>query len=225
MIKLDRSDAVWILTMGGGENRFHADSLDALHAALDQVEASSPPVALVTTGAGKFYSNGLDLDALATAPAGADDVIAGLHRLLGRMITFPMVTVAAVNGHAFAAGAMLAVAHDLAVMRSDRGYLCLPEADLGLPLTPAMFAVVTAKLPARAAQEAIVTGRRYGGTDAAVAGIVHRAVAEDRVLADATELAAGLAGKDRRTLAEHKRLLYGSAATACGVAARTYAGE
>jgi hypothetical protein len=34
---------------------------------------------------------------------------------------------------------------------------------------------------------------------------------EDEVLAEAVKIAAGLAGKDRRTLAEHKRLLYGDA--------------
>ncbi len=58
------------------------------------------------------------------------------------------ITVAAVNGHAFAAGAMLATAHDHVVMREDRGYWCLPEVDLGLPLTAAMYAVVAAHLPA-----------------------------------------------------------------------------
>src|SRR4029077_14416293 len=88
---------------------------------------------------------------------------AGVPRLLGRLVTFPVPTVAAVNGHAFGAGAVLAVAHDFLVMREDRGYWCLPEADLGLPLTPALFAVVAAKLPARGGQEAILTGRRYGG--------------------------------------------------------------
>jgi enoyl-CoA hydratase/carnithine racemase len=224
VIKLDRKDAVWVLTMDSGENRFHSESLDALHAALDQIESAPPPAALVTAGTGKFYSNGLDLDAIAAEPAGAAEVVASLHRLLGRTVGLPMVTVAAVNGHAFAAGAMFAVAHDFVIMRADRGYWCLPEADLGLPLTPAMFAVVSAKLPPRTAHEAIITGRRYGGTAAAAAGIAYRAVAADQVLADAIELAAGLASQDRRTIAEHKRLLFGAIAAACGITG-TDAGE
>jgi hypothetical protein len=33
------------------------------------------------------------------------------------------------------------------------------------------------------------------------------------VLAEAVKIAAGLAGKDRATLAEHKRLLYGDSIT------------
>ncbi len=129
------------------------------------------------------------------------------------------------NGHAFGGGAQLAIAHDYVIMRADRGYWCLPEADLGLPLSPEMFAVITAKLPARTAQEAIMTGRRYGGSDAVAAGIAHRAVAEDRVLAEAIALAAPLAAKDRRTLVEHRRLLYGEVMAICGVGLGTSAGE
>jgi enoyl-CoA hydratase/carnithine racemase len=44
---------------------------------------------------------------------------------------------------------------------------------------------------------------------------VQHAVPEDEVLPRAVELAAGLAAKDRRTLAAHKRLLFGAAAQAC----------
>ena len=101
-------------------------------------------------------------------------------------------------------------------MREDRGYWCLPEADLGLPLTPEMFSVITAKIPARTGQEAILTGRRYGGPDAAAAGIVHHVAAEDEVVNRAVRIAAGLAAKDRATLTQHKRMLYAGAIKACG---------
>lgn len=215
MIDLDRDGPVWILRMHAGENRFDRDWLDAVNAGLDQVEASDGPRALVTTGEGKFYTNGLDLDWLATASAQAAEFLADVHLLLGRMLGFPAVTVAAINGHAFGAGALLAAAHDFAVMREDRGYWCLPEADIGLPLTPAYFAVIATKLPARTTQEAVLTGRRYAALDAAAAGIVHQVASEDQVLPQAIKLAAGLAAKDRLTLAEHKRLLYGEAIKTC----------
>ena len=134
MISLDRDGDVWILRMAAGENRFNQEWLDAMHAALDQVEAADGPAALVSTGEGKFYTNGLDLDWLAGYPeAGA--FLAGVNQLNARLLTLPLPTVAAVNGHAFGAGAVLAIAHDIAVMRADRGYWCMPEADLGLPVT------------------------------------------------------------------------------------------
>jgi enoyl-CoA hydratase/carnithine racemase len=211
LIELDRDGSVFVLRMQSGENRFGPDFLDQVNAALDQVQAAEGPVALVTTGEGKFYSNGMDLDWLATVPERAGQYLTAIYRLLGRVLSFPAITVAAVNGHAFGGGALLAVAHDFAVMRADRGFWCMPEADLGLPLTPEYASLLRAKLPSRAVQEALVTGRRYGGPDALAAGIVHQVASEDQVVAQAVKLAADLAGKDRRTLAEHKRLLYGDA--------------
>lgn len=216
MVELDRDGDVWILRMRDGENRFNQGFLDGFNAALDRVEAAEGPRALVTTGEQKFYSNGLDLDWLAANGADAPAFLDRAHRLFGRLIGFPAATVAAVNGHAFGDGAVLALAHDFAVMRQDRGYWCLPEADLGLPVTPEMFAVIATRLPARTAQEAILTGRRYGGRDAAAAGIVRETAAQDQVLARAVQVAAGLAAKDRATLAEHKRMLYAEAIAACG---------
>ena len=211
MIDLDSEGSVVVLRMRDGENRFSLEWLDAMNAALDRIEATPGPCALVTTGEGKFYSNGMDLDWLATAPERAGEYLRAIYRVLGRVLALPVMTVAAINGHAFGGGALLAMAHDYRVMRADRGYWCMPEADLGLPLTAEYLSVLTAKLPAGSVHEAVLTGRRYGGGDSVAAGVVHRAVAEDEVLAQAVELAAGLADKDRRTIGTHKKLLYGAA--------------
>jgi enoyl-CoA hydratase/carnithine racemase len=216
MVDLSQHGSVWVLRMDDDENRFHRSSIADLHAALDTVEAVEGDRALVTTGTGKYYSNGLDLDWL-MAGEGTDGFIEEVHRLFGRVLGFPAFTVAAVNGHAFAGGAMLACAHDKIVMRADRGYWCLPEVDLGLPLTPAMYATVAAHLPGLTLADAVLTGRRYGGLDAVAAGIATDAVAEDEVLTRAVSLAAEMAAKDRTVLAAHKDLLYGEALRTCGV--------
>jgi Delta3-Delta2-enoyl-CoA isomerase len=210
-MELDRDGSVWVLRMRAGENRFNLEWLDAVNSALDRVEASEVPRALVTTGDGKFYSNGMDLEWLATVPEQAGDYLRAIYALLGRVLGLPAITVAAVNGHAFGAGALLACAHDFAVMRADRGFWCMPEADLGLPLTPEYMSVLTSKLPRATVHDAVLTGRRYGGQDALAAGIVHEAAEQADVLGRAIEIAVGLSGRDARTIAEHKRLLYGSA--------------
>ena len=139
---LDRRGAVFILTLGDDENRFHPDRLTAINAALDEVESADAPKAVVTTGVGKFYSNGLDLDFMSSNPDAAEANLRDVHVLFARVLAFPAPIVAAIQGHAFAAGAMLALAHDLCVMRSDRGYFCLPEVDLGIPFTPGMNALI-----------------------------------------------------------------------------------
>jgi Delta3-Delta2-enoyl-CoA isomerase len=208
VITVTREDDVVLIRADDGENRFNRDSIDRWHGALDEVESVEGPLALVTTGSGKFYSNGLDLDWLQSEGAGDRGFIDDVHRLLERVLDFPALTVAAVNGHAFAAGAMLATAHDVVVMREDRGYWCLPEVDLGLPLTPAMYRVVASHLPTATLRDALLTGRRFGGTDALDAGIAHLVASEDELLEVALEQANELASKNRQVVIEHKRLLH-----------------
>ena len=209
MIDLRREGDVHILRFDDGENRFGPKFLDELSGALDEVTGASGPRALVTTGTGKFYSNGLDLDWISQRPDEWGTYVARVHGLFARFLTMPMPTVAALNGHVFAAGGMLALSHDYRVMRADRGFFCLPEVDLGMPFTPGMSALIQARLPRLTAHEAMVTGRRYGGEDAAAAGIVHRAVPEEEVVAAATELAASLAAKDGATMAKIRTNMYG----------------
>jgi enoyl-CoA hydratase/carnithine racemase len=207
MVTVRQESSVFIIQANDGENRFNRTSIDAWHEALDGIESTEGPLALVTTGTGKFYSNGLDLDWLMGDGAGDGAFIGEVHRLLERILEFPAMTVAAVNGHAFAAGAMLATAHDIVVMREDRGYWCLPEVDLGLPLTPTMYRVVASHLPRATLRDSILTGRRFNGPGALEAGIVHVLAPEDEVLAVAIQRAQELAAKDRKVVIEHKRLL------------------
>ena len=209
MIELDRNGDVYVLRMVAGENRFNAGFIAALNQALDEVEESKGPAALVTTGEGKFYSNGLDLEWMGSI--GAKEVqqhVDNVHHVFLRMLTFPMITVAALNGHVFAGGAMLALAHDYRLMRADRGFFCLPEVDIKIPFTKQMDALIRARLPKVVAHEAMCTARRYGGVEAADRQIVDHAVAETDVLPRAIEIAQGLAGKDRDTIAVVKRQMY-----------------
>ena len=195
MIDLQRDGDVFILTMDDDENRLSPSNLGELEAALATVEAADGPKALVTTGTGKFFSNGLDLDHLGANPDDLVPYLARVHALFVRVLSMPCATVAACNGHTFAAGAMVAICHDHRVMREDRGYWCLPEVDLGMPFTEGMNALIPARLPAMTAHEAMVTGRRYPGPDALAGGIVNELAADDQVLPRAVEVAQSLASK------------------------------
>jgi enoyl-CoA hydratase/carnithine racemase len=209
MIELERNGDVHVLRMVAGENRFNAAFVAALNQALDEVEHSKGPAALVTSGAGKFYSNGLDLEWMGSiGPEELRRHMDGVHDTFIRMLTFPMITVAALNGHVFAAGAMFSLAHDYRVMRADRGFFCLPEVDIKIPFTRQMDVLIRARLPKLVAHEAMCTARRYGGAEAAARQIVDHAVAELDVLPKAVEIARGLAGKDRDTIAAIKRQMY-----------------
>lgn len=211
MPKLTNDGNVWILHLGDDENRFNPDSMSAITEALDEVAAAPEPRALVTTADGKIWSNGLDLDWLGQNQDQVQPFVDQVHDLLARFLSAPLPTVAAIQGHCFAAGAMLALAHDWRVMRADRGYWCLPEADINIPFTPGMSALIQARLTKKAATDAMVGARRFGGEQAAAALIVDAAVPEDQVLARAVELAGAHAAKLGGTLATIKERMYAPA--------------
>ncbi|MGK9270168.1 enoyl-CoA hydratase/isomerase family protein [Williamsia muralis] len=186
------------------ENRFTMDWLDTVNNLLDEVPTSAPG-ALVITGAGKFFSNGLDVDYIG---ANADKLPAYLdrvHALYARVLTFPLPTVAAINGHAFGAGAMLALCADHRIMRTERGFWSLPEVLLGMPFTVGMASLLRTRLPDATAIEAMTTGRRYGALEAVDAGIVEQTADIDDLLTEASGVAAGRAAVAGPTLAVIKQ--------------------
>lgn len=210
---LQTVDGIAVLNLGDDENRFTPEFLETVHTLLDRVLADGA-AGLVTTATGKFYTNGLDLDWLAAHADQTQWYVGQVQSLLARVLTLPVPSVAAINGHAFGAGAMLATAHDFRVMRTDRGYFCFPEADIRIPFTPGMAALIQAKLTAQAAVASMTTGRRFGGPDAQAYGIVDAVATEDAITADALELLRPLAGKDPGTLGAIKTTMFGTAADA-----------
>ena len=54
MPTLERHDAVYVLDLGDGENRFRPDWLTEVGSALDEIEKLDEPRALVTTATGKI---------------------------------------------------------------------------------------------------------------------------------------------------------------------------
>ena len=211
-IDLAKNCDVFVLTMRSGENRFNRPFLDEISKALDEVENSSGAAALVTVGEEKFYSNGLDLDwIMGAGQAEGAKFVPDFLGFLGRMLGFTLPTVAAINGHAFAGGGMLSLAHDFRVMREDRGFFCLPEIDIRLPLAPGMLALIQSKLDAPTCRDLILTGRRAGGPDAVALRVVDEAAPAAEVLPRAIARAAALAGKDRPTYGALKRAMYAPA--------------
>jgi len=219
MIDLKREGDVFVLVFDVFENRFKPEGVKAWHAALDEVEAAGSPAALVTTGTGKFYSNGLDLGWLLEegTPEERETYIPSVMGIMSRILTFPTITVAAINGHAFGAGAQLSLAHDYRVMRTERGYWCMPEIDMQAPLHPGMTAIIQARLPHQIAHDLIVTGTRYTAEMALERRIVDHAVPEDEVLPRAIEIAASLAAKASPAMTQLKTGMYPHTIQALGL--------
>lgn len=214
--QMDRHGDVFVLDLGADENRLNPTWVDGVEAALAEVAASEGPRALVTTASGKFWSNGLDLEWMAAHGEDSPAFLARVQALFGAFLVSGVPTVAAVQGHAFAGGAMLAIAHDRLIMRADRGYWCVPEVDLGLPFTPGMSALLQARLSPPTAHEAMTTGRRYGGPDAVAAGIAAAAHELDDLVDHAVQWAGSQAARAGATLAAIKQEMYAPTLRALG---------
>ena len=210
---LTRLDTIALLNLGSDENRWSVEWIESVNSALDEVVATEP-TALVTTGSGKFFSNGLDVDWMAANGDRWGWYVEHIHALLSRMLTLPVPTIAALNGHTFGAGALLAMAHDFRAMRADRGFLCFPEVDIRIPFSPGMAALIQSKVSPQTAVAAMTTGRRYGGADARAAGLVDLTADESALLDSAIGVVAPLVGKDPATLGNVKATMFASAVAA-----------
>ncbi|HEY1761731.1 MAG TPA: enoyl-CoA hydratase/isomerase family protein [Acidimicrobiales bacterium] len=210
--------SVAVLTWDDGENRINVDSLARFNQVLDELESNEGDLAVVVTGVGKFFSNGLDLARFGNNPEEFTATLAELKRTVGRVMLFPAYTVAALNGHVFAGGALMSCGFDYRVMREDRGYWCMNEAEIGLALDEQLWAIIHHRLPKATAIVAATTARRFGGPDALAAGIVEANAIEDNVVPHAIEVAGRHSTLHRPTLARHKRLAHGETAAFLGFA-------
>jgi len=213
MINLEKKSEIFILTLDDGENRWNTSFVRVLNEAVDEVEDSVGAAALVTTSSDrKFFSNGLDLEWRATASD--QDRAAFLSEfmaLMGRFITLSIPSVCAINGHAFGAGFMMALCHDVRFMRRDRGFICANEIEIGMVIPDPELALFKHKLPANVFFETVQLARRWTGVDAAAAGIVSEVHDQSELLPKAIEKAGSLAhlGSNRQVYRTMKERLFG----------------
>lgn len=212
-----REGTVAILTMDNGENRHNPEFIKDFLEHMDAIEADPEANAVVIASADpKNWSQGIDLQWIVGAmsdPVRHDEVrdfLHGLNRMFTRCLTYPMPVIAAIAGHAFGDGAILASACDFRFMMSDRGFFCFPEVDLNIPFLPGMIAVIEKAVPQPKLDELTLTGKKAGGAELAEAGVVVKAVeGAEETLAAAVEFA-GQFNKGREVVRAIKSRRYTS---------------
>ncbi len=205
---------VAIVTMNHNENRYNPKFLEAFLDVLDQVENEAEARTLIVRSAHeKIFSNGIDLEWLVPIlqdqkiePAKAFFYL--LNRVFKRLLTYPMITIAAINGHAFAGGAILCCAFDFRFMRSDRGFFCFPEVDLGIPFLPGMNAMLKKALPMYMVEEMEYTGKRLTAEECEKHHIITKACHLRNLMDEVLAFAKGLK-KERGIITEMKSRLNG----------------
>jgi enoyl-CoA hydratase/carnithine racemase len=190
---LKRDGNIFILYLNSGPNTLNTSFIRKIGEALDVVEESKGIACLVTTSTSdKFFSTGLDLDffnkGLKTVEE-RQNFLRELMRLLGRILVFPIPTIAAINGHTIAAGMFIAMAHDFRVMREDQGFMCLSEINIGMSILDGQNSVLSCKLTPRVLSEALLTGKRYTSKEALKLGMVDRIASNENLLKEALSIA------------------------------------
>ena len=178
-----------------------------LAASLDEAEASGRP--LVLTGNERFFSAGLDLAGL---PEDRDEMgafVDAFDELVRRLFLCPCPTVAAVNGHAVAGGAILATACDVRIGATGGYRIGVSEVQLGVIFPAAAFEVLRAAVPPERSAEVLLRGRLTGPEDAVANGFLHELAAPEALAARAAERAEELGALPREAYAHTKRELRG----------------
>lgn len=219
-------DNIAVITLGGEglspwgtrleEHRINPTTIKALHKGLDEVEGRDDVHCLIVTGEGKFFSNGLDLRWVESHPKEAEDMQRKAEGLLARLLTFSVPTIAALNGHWCAAGAMLGLTFDYRVANHDRGYFFVPAIDIGLVYSPGMTALMKAKTAPSMYRDMILFAKRYKAAELHQLGVVDAVAPKSQILEKALEIGRQLKSKGktplyRRTMHSIKKNLYAEA--------------
>ncbi len=203
---------VAVLTMNNDENRFNMDFIREFLDALDAIERGTDADALVVRSAHeKIFCNGIDLEWLTPIAGKGDregirDFCYALNGLLRRILLYPMPTIAAINGHAFAGGAIMTCCFDFRFMRSDRGFFCFPEVDLGIPFWPGMVAMVKKAIPRYKLDEMFYLGTRLTGSQCEEHRIVVKACPAHELMPTVMAFASPLRKNRAYYLAQKERM-------------------
>lgn len=171
IIEWEKVETVAVMTMNNGENRHNPLFIEAILASFDQIE-QDPAVSsvIIASSDPKNWSQGIDLQWMTEAMAkndlqGIRDFMYGLNRIFTRILLYPMPVIAAINGHAFGDGTIMACACDFRFMKADRGFFCFPEIDIGIPFLPGMQAIIRKAIPCYKLEELAFSGKRTGAAE------------------------------------------------------------
>ncbi|XP_038690588.1 enoyl-CoA delta isomerase 1, peroxisomal-like [Tripterygium wilfordii] len=176
MCTLQKRGSIYFLTLtGSGEHRLNPTLIDSIQSALRRIksEPTSPSSVLITTAEGKFFSNGYDIAWAGNSQSRMNLMDSKLRSLVSDLLSLPMPTIAAISGHASAAGLMFVLSHDYRLMRKDRGFLYMSELDINMVIPAWFVALIKCKIgDAATRREMIMKATKLTAEMALKGGIV-----------------------------------------------------
>ena len=186
--------AVLTLTRAEKRNALSIALRDEMSDALDRLSVDAAVRVVVVTGTGKTFSAGFDLDEFADA-AVSERLWASSDRWHRRVLSFPLPTVAAVNGPALGGGFDLAVMCDLRVAAASARF-AHPEHGFSQVVYGPLHDLVGGAV----ARDLALTGRSIDAAEALRLGVVTRVVPDAAVLDEARGVAGEISAAPRAVL-------------------------
>lgn len=210
-VEWKKDGTVAIMIMNNGENRQNLAWAEAMMSTYEEIIADQEIKALVlTSNDPKNFSQGVDVEWM-TKKLGEQDLtsvnkwLKKNHEVFTAMLLAPVPTIAAVTGHAFGNGAMLAGACDFRFMRADRGYFCLPEIDLGIQFIPSMLEWMKRIMPYHFFIRLLLSGERVTAAELEKHNVIIKACQNaEETIAEAVAYAKTF-NKSRINMVEMKR--------------------
>jgi enoyl-CoA hydratase len=169
-------DGVCVIRLDDGKaNVVSYDLIDGIGAALDRSLAEATAVCFI--GREGRFSAGFDLSVMTQGADAARGLVGAGGRLFMRIFTHPQPTVAAVTGHALAAGALLALSCDTRIGADVPAKIGLNETAIGMGLPWYGIELGGARLSKRHLTRAVVQAEIYDPKGAIDAGYLDRVVA------------------------------------------------
>lgn len=188
--------------------------VEALNDCLDDIATRKETGALILTGTGKCFSAGLDLKLLPTY--GRDEqrnLVENLNRMLLELYSFPVPTIAAINGHAIAGGMLMVLCCDYRIASEEKCTCGLAEVRVGVPYPACAVAVIESELGPAEARTMALLGRSMSSRRAVQRGVIDEIVPSADVMPRALDLAKELAEMPRQAFGRIKRQLRARALT------------
>ncbi|MCX6007905.1 MAG: enoyl-CoA hydratase/isomerase family protein [Chloroflexi bacterium] len=213
-LELKLEGDVAIITMDEDDNRLNLGMCASLMEMLDKIEKETGAVTLVVaSGHDRIWCNGFDTDWISACKAenNLEPVKQFLSRnleLRKRLLAYPLITIAAINGHVFGGGAVFSMCFDFRIMRLDRGFFCIPAIDRDFPMLPGTGALLQSGMPMYMVEDAVLTGRRFTGAECVANHVVVNAYNNDELMEKVMAFARGL-NKGRRIVSEMKKVING----------------
>lgn len=166
VMEWEKHGSVAVIRMCNGANKQNLVFVEKMNQCLDEIEADAEVCALILTSSDeKNFCQGIDIDWL-LGRMNENDLVSikaflhGINGIFKRILLMPFPVIAAINGHAFGNGAMLACTCDFRFMKRDKGFFCFPEVDINIPFLPGMIEFVRKAIPEYKFNEMILSGKR-----------------------------------------------------------------